>query len=86
MWCWKRLKFSWDDRVINEEVSHRVKEDRRLLHAIKRRQADWIGRTLRMNCLLENFIEGKIKVRIQVTGRRERTRKQLLDDLREKKG
>ena len=32
MWCWKKLKFSWTDRVINEEVFHRVKEDRRHLH------------------------------------------------------
>jgi len=39
-----------------------------------------------MNCLLEHFIEGKIEVRIQVTGRRERRRKQLLDDLRGKRG
>jgi hypothetical protein len=79
------LKLSWTDRVRNEELLHRVKEDRRLLDAIKRRQADWIGRTWRVNCLLENFVEGKMEVRIQVTGRRGRRRKQLLDDLREKR-
>ena len=69
----------------SEEVLHRVKEDRRILHAIKRRQADWIGQTLRMNCYFEHFTIGKTEVRIQVTGRRERRRKQLLDDLREKR-
>jgi len=85
MLCWRMLKLSWTDRVRNEELLHRVKEDRRLLDAIKRRQADWIGRTWRVNCLLENFVEGKMEVRIQVTGRRGRRRKQLLDDLREKR-
>jgi ribosomal 50S subunit-associated protein YjgA (DUF615 family) len=80
------MKISWTDLVRNEEVLHRVKEDRRILHAIKRRQADWIGRTLRMNCLLERFIEGKVEVWVQVTGRQKRTRKKLLEDLKEKRG
>jgi hypothetical protein len=30
-------------------------------------------------------IEGKLEVRIEMTGRRERRRKQLLDDLKEKR-
>ena len=30
-------KISWTDRVINEEVSHRVKEERNILHTMKRR-------------------------------------------------
>jgi len=34
---------SWTDRVKNEEVLHRVKEERNILHAIKRRKANWIG-------------------------------------------
>jgi hypothetical protein len=30
MWCWRRMeKISWTDRVRNEEVLHRVKEERR---------------------------------------------------------
>jgi hypothetical protein len=29
MWCWRRMeKISWTDRVKNEEVLHRVKEER----------------------------------------------------------
>jgi hypothetical protein len=40
---------------------------------------------LRRNCLLKHVIEGKIEGRIEVTGRRGRRRKQLLDDLKEKK-
>jgi hypothetical protein len=62
---------SWADGVRNEEVLHRVKEDRKILLAIKRRQADWIGQTLRMNFLLGHFIEGKIEAGIQLSGRRE---------------
>jgi len=30
-------------RVRNEEVLHRVKEDRNILHIIKRGKANWIG-------------------------------------------
>jgi hypothetical protein len=32
MWCWRRMEISWTDRVRNEEVSHRVKEERNILH------------------------------------------------------
>jgi hypothetical protein len=41
MWCWKRmLKISWTDRVRNEEVLQRVKEERNILKIIKRRKAN----------------------------------------------
>jgi hypothetical protein len=87
MWYWRRTeKISWTDRVRNEEVLHRVKEERNILHIIKRRKANWIGHILRRNCLLKHVIEGKLKGRIDVTGRRGTRRKQLLDDLKEKKG
>jgi hypothetical protein len=71
--------------VRNEEVLHRVKEERNILHTIKRRKANWIGHILRRNCLLKHVIEGKIEGRIEITGRRGRRRKQLLDDLKEKR-
>jgi hypothetical protein len=35
---------------------------------------------------LKNVIEGNLEERIEMTGRRKRRRKQLLDDLNEKKG
>jgi hypothetical protein len=38
---------------------------------------------LRRNCLLKHVIEGKLEGRIEMTGRRGRRRKQLLDDLKE---
>jgi hypothetical protein len=37
-------------------------------------------------CLLKEVIEGKIKGRIEVTSRRGRRRKQLLDDLGDRRG
>jgi hypothetical protein len=35
MWCWRRMEISWTDRVRNEEVLHRVKEERNIVHTIK---------------------------------------------------
>jgi hypothetical protein len=71
--------------VRNEEVLHRVKEERNILHTIKRRKANWIGHILRRNCLLKHVTEGKLEGRIEMTGRRGRRRNQLLDDLKEKR-
>jgi hypothetical protein len=68
-----------------EEVLHRVKEERNIIHTIKRRKANWIGHILRRNCLLKHVIQGKLERRIEMTGRRGRRRKQLLDDLIEKR-
>jgi hypothetical protein len=47
MGCWRRLeKISWTDRVRNEEVLHRVKEERNIAQTIKSREANWIGHIL----------------------------------------
>jgi hypothetical protein len=47
MWCWRRMKkISWTDHVRNEKVIQRVKEERNILHTIKRRIANWIGHIL----------------------------------------
>jgi hypothetical protein len=32
MWCWRRIEISWTDHVRNDEVLHRVKEERNILH------------------------------------------------------
>ena len=48
--------------------------------------ANWIGRILRRNCLLQRVIEVKIKGGILVTGSRGRKRRKLLDDLKERRG
>ena len=47
---------------------------------------NWIGHILRKNCLLQRVIEGKIKGGIEVKGRRGRRRRNLLDDLKERRG
>jgi len=79
-------KISWTDHVRNEDVLLRVKEQRNILHEIRKRKANWIGHILRRNCLLQRVIEGKIKEGIEETGRRGRRRKKLLDDLKERRG
>ena len=71
-------KISWTDRVKNEEVLPRVKEERNILHAIKQRKANWIGHILRRNCLLKHVIEGKI----ELNRRRGRRRQQLQDEVK----
>ena len=86
MWCWRRMvKISWTDHVRDEEILLRVKEQRNILHEISKRKANWIGHILRRNCLLQRVSEGKIKREIEVTGRRGRRRKKLLDDLKERR-
>ena len=70
----------------NEEVLLRVKKQRDILHEIRKRKANWIGHILRRNFLLQQVIEGKVQGGIEVTGRRGRRRRQLLDDLKEKIG
>ena len=74
-------KISWTDHVRNEEVLLRVNEQRNILHGIKKRKVNWIGHILRRNSLLEQVIEGKIKGEMEVTRRRGRRRRKLLDDL-----
>ena len=79
-------KISWTDHVRNEEVLLRVNEQRNILHEIRKPKANWIGHILRRNCLLQQVIEGKIKGQIEVTRRRGRRRKKLLDDLKDRRG
>jgi hypothetical protein len=52
---------------------------------INKRKANWIDHILRRNCLLRRVIEGKIKEGIEVTGRRRRRRRKLLDKLKERR-
>ena len=72
--------------MTNEEVLLRVNEQRNILHEIRKRKANWIGHILRRNCLLKQVIEGKTKAEMEVTRRRGRRRKKLLDDLKYRKG
>ena len=79
-------KISCTDHARNEELLLRGKEQRNILHEISKRKAKSIGHILSKNCVLQRVIEGKIKGRIEVTERRGRRRRRLLDDLKERRG
>ena len=57
-----------------------------ILHEIRKRKANWFGHILRRNCLLKQFIEGKIKGEMEVARRRGRRCKKLVDDLKDRRG
>ena len=63
-------KISFTDRVRNEEILHRVKEERNIVHILKRRKDNWIGHILHRNCLLKHVTEGKIEEGTEATGRK----------------
>ena len=68
-------KISWTGHVRNEDVLLGVKEQRNILHEIRKWKANWIGHILHRNCLLQRVIEGKIQGGIEVRGRRGRRRR-----------
>ena len=36
----------------NEELLHRVKEERNIIHTVKRRKVNWIGHIWHKNCII----------------------------------
>jgi hypothetical protein len=72
--------------VKNEAVLHEVKKERNIAHTIERRKSSWFFHILRRDCLLKHALEGKLKARIEVMGRRRRRHELLLDDLKEIRG
>ena len=70
---------------MRNEVLLRVKEQRNILHEIRKQKANWIGHILRRNCLLQQVIEGKVRGGVEVRGRRGRRRRKLLTTLRKGK-
>jgi hypothetical protein len=78
-------RFGQQIRDTYKELLPRVKQQSNILHEISKRKANWIGYILRRNCLLQQVIEGKIKVGREVTRRRGRRRRKLLDDLKERR-
>jgi hypothetical protein len=101
LWCWNlemsknRSQISWKfgnlvlDRSLNNEVFRRVMGAKNILHTVKLRKANrqikikvnWFCPILRRNCILKHVIEW----RIEGMRKRGRRRKQLLDDVREKR-
>jgi hypothetical protein len=73
MWCSGRMeKIGQTNLVRNEDVLHRIKEKKNILHKIKRMKANWIDHIQLRNCLLKHVIEGKIEGRIEVRRRKGR--------------
>ena len=68
--CWRRMeKIRWTNHVENEEVLHRINEERNILPTIKGRKANWMSHILHRKCLLKNIIEGKVEGVIEVLER-----------------
>ena len=62
MWCWKRMeKISWTDHVRSVAVLYTVKEERNIVHTMKRSKTDWIGHILCRKCFLKQTIEGQVQ-------------------------
>jgi hypothetical protein len=40
MWYWRKMEISWTDHVKDEEVLHRVTEERNIMHKEKRRKTN----------------------------------------------
>jgi hypothetical protein len=49
------------DLSMENEVLHRVKEKRNILHTVNGRKANWIGYILRRNYLLKHAVEVNIE-------------------------
>lgn len=61
MWCWRKMeKISWTERITNDEVLRLVGERRQMVDTIVKRKKNWIGHSLRHECLLREVIEGKM--------------------------
>ena len=72
-------KISWTDRVRIGKVLLRAKEQRIILPELSKRTVNWFGHTSCRNWLLQQVNARKIKGSIEVTGRRGRRRRKLLD-------
>jgi hypothetical protein len=80
-------RISWTNPVKNEKVLDKIYEEKISCEQKKRKEkkTNWIGHALRKNCLLKHVIEGKVGGTIEVTGRRGRRHKQLLDYFQERR-
>jgi len=79
-------KVSWTDGVKNELVIQKVEEKRNIVHKTKQRNVNWIGHILRRNCLPIHVIQIIEELSVNVTGRRRRRRKEILNDLKKGSG
>src|SRR3989442_2040062 len=62
VWLWRGLeKISWRDKIRNDEVFARVKEERCLIRTIRQRQKNWIEHVLKREGLLRDVMQGRVK-------------------------
>ena len=54
------LEIKWTNRIMNDEVFQRAKEERLLLKILKNGRHSWIGHTIRRNEFVVNIFEGAI--------------------------
>jgi hypothetical protein len=66
--------------IKNKKVLYRIKEERKIVHAVTNRRANWIGHMLHRNCFLKHVTEGKTEGKLEGTGRREGRSRQLLEE------
>ena len=60
-WRWRRmLKIKWTDRITNDEVFQKVKEEKLFLKILRNRRYSWIGHIIRHNEFVANILEGAI--------------------------
>jgi hypothetical protein len=79
----KDVEDGFDRSCEKLEVLYRVKEERNILHSVKRREANWTGHILRRKCLLKQVIKGSTWERIKVMRRQEVDLRSCLITLRE---
>jgi len=53
----RNVKIKWTDRITNDEVFQRAKEERSLLKSLKSRRHSWIGHKIRYNEFVVNILE-----------------------------
>jgi hypothetical protein len=75
--CRTKEKISLNVRVKNKEILHAVE------NTTKQMKVNWVYHILSRHCLLKRVTEEKIEGRAEVTRRRRRRSKQILDDLEE---
>ena len=78
MWIWKKIeRVKWTDKIKNAVVLERVGEGRMMLVLIRKRKRNWLGHSLRRNCLLKDAVEGMVNEKKVRT----RRRYQMLDNI-----
>ena len=54
------LKIKWADKITNDKILQRAKEERLILRILNNRRHSWIGHTIRNNEFVANILEEAI--------------------------